>query len=380
MSGSRALFARTVFARTVLVATLVAIGLLLSLAAGCGDDKSDPTYPERPDPEVGIWFLGVWGTGPDDVYVVGQPGLIFHWDGASWSRQESGTSVALTDVWGDGSGTVYITGHDGVILRSQGGGPWSRMDYSDQIDLFAVGSFQGQTYVCGRSEDFAQLSLLSGGTWIDAPDRIYQRDNEQAVVDTLFLRSDDDPEEIIESLTSVAHYGITGADGVILMQDPETDWQLRRVRGGREWVTCSTSTERVSGNFIATDGGRLFQLVELEGEVKAWQEKFSPSLDNTVYGIYTGDADTIWAVSDNGQINRIDPPGTDKVLLYDDGLIFFDIWGSSGSDLYAVGIEGRVLHFTDVGGEFQWVQEELPLPEAKRHADLVFDKFGRYLD
>jgi hypothetical protein len=364
----------------VLTTLIAALGLLLIVTAGCGDEDSDVTYPDRPGPVLGIWFLGVWGTGPDDVYVVGQPGLIFHWDGSSWSQQESGTTATLTDVWGDGSGTIYVTGHDGVILRSQGGGSWSRMDYDSEIDLFAVGSYQGQIYVCGRSEDFGQLSFLSGGTWNPAPGEIYQRDNEQAVVDTLYLRENDDPDEIIESLTSIAHHGVTGSDGVILMDDPETDWQLRRITGGQEWVTCSTSSDqRISGNFIATDNGRLYQLVELEGEILAWSERYSPALDQTIYGIHTGDADTVWAVANNGTVARVDPDNSFHPL-YDDGLILFDIWGSSGTDLYAVGIEGRVLHFTDVGGEFQWVAEDLPLPEDKRHADMVFDKFGRPVD
>lgn len=373
--------ARASFARPMLVLMLTAGCLALIVAGGCGDDPSDPTYPDRPDPETGVWFLGVWGSGPGDVYVVGQPGLIYHFDGTSWTRQESGTNVALTDVWGDDAGTVYVCGHDGVILRKQGGGGWSRMESGTDADLFSIGEFDDTMYACGRTDELPALRVLGGSTWSAAASEVYQRDNEQNVIDTLYIDSDEDPDEIIESLTTVGHYGITGSDGVILMADPETDWQLRRVLGGQQWITAATSKSRVSGNFIATEGGRLFQLRQLDDEQLTWTERFSPAIDATIYGLHTGDADTVWAVTNDGRVSRVDPPAYNSaVLLGNVGEILFDIWGSSGTDLYAVGINGRVLHFTEIDGEYQWVEETLPLPETKRHDGLVFDKFGRYVD
>ncbi|HOX25143.1 MAG TPA: hypothetical protein PLL30_05245 [Candidatus Krumholzibacteria bacterium] len=352
------------------LAGLLAVGSLgLALAVGCGDDVSDVSFPEQPDPPIGVWFLGVWGTDPDNVYVVGQPGLIYHWNGDEWARQTSGTEVALTDVWGDGAGTVYITGHRGTVLRRSSGGGWSAMNTGTSADLFAVGEYQGTVMVCGRD---GTLRQLSGGGWINAPEGIYIRDNEQAVTDTL-VRSED-----VESITSVAHYGVTASEGIILMDDPETDWLLRRVTGGEDWVTCSTSSDRLSGNFVATDGGRLFQLRQDESDALSWEEWYSPALGAVVYGIYTDDADTVWAVTNDGRINRVDPPGHSFRPLYEDGRVLFDIWGSSGTNLYAVGIGGRVLHFHEVApDEFGWESEELPLPETKSQTERVFDRFGR---
>lgn len=371
MTGARASFARPNLALLLALTCGLAI-----LVAGCGDDKSDPTFPEQPDPEIGRWFLGVWGSGPDDVFVVGQPGLIFHWDGTRWSQEASGTEVALTDVWGDGTGTVYVTGHEGVILRRQGSS-WSAMETGTDADFFGLGEYRGTILACGRTDDLPALRQLSGGSWVAAANEIYQRDIEGNVLDTLYLDSEDDPEEIIESLTTVAHYGVTGSDGVILMEDQQTDWQLRRILGGAEWITCSSSSERVSGNFIATDGGRLFQLEQDVTDELIWSERYSPALDATVYGLFVDAADTAWVCTDDGQINRIDPDNTFHPL-YRDRLVLFDIWGSSGTDLYAVGIDARVLHFTELDGEYQWVEEVLPLPEdAKSLAQPVFDRFGR---
>ena len=351
-----------------MVFTLV-VGLLL--VAGCSDELTDPVYPPRPEPLPGTWLLGIWGDGPDDVWIVGQPGLIYHWDGTDWERQESGTTSALTSVWGPGNGTVYATGHGGIILRNSGSG-WSAMESGTDKNLFDVGEFQGTIMACGLG---ATIRQLSGSSWTTSPDEVFIRDAEQAVTDTLYLSDADDS----ASLTSVAHYGLAGSDGGVLMTDPDTDWQLRRVTGGADWVTCATSTERISGNFLATDGGRLFQLASLEGDLLSWSRRYSPALGATIYGIHTGIADTIWAVTQDGRINRVDPDNSHHEL-YEDGLILFDIWGSSGTDLYAVGIDGRVIHFHEINpDEYGWEHIELPdlPPTMKNHATQVFDKFGR---
>lgn len=367
--------ARASYARPSIALMLIFLGLAAFLATGCSEEDGDVTYPDPLDPEVGQWFLGVWGSGPDDVYVVGQPGLIFHWDGTSWTQQSSGTTAPLTDVWGDGSGNVYITGHDGVILR-RSGGEWQNMGSGTDADLFAIGEFQGDVFACGRNEDFAVLRRLNGSSWTEAAGEIYTRDNELAVTDTLYLHSDEDPEEIIESLTGVGYYGIVGADGVILMEDPETDWQLRRILGGEQWIKAMASSDRVSGNFVATSGGRMFHLSDADGDLLTWNEVYSPAIDVTVYGLFADQADTVWACTADGRVTRVDPPYGSAVPLYNDGEALFDVWGSSGTNLYAVGINGRVLHFHEVDGEHQWVAEDLPLPETKAAAMPVFDRFG----
>jgi len=370
MTGARASFARPSIAFLFVLLCAMAI-----LATGCGEEDGDVTFPDPLEPVTGQWFLGVWGTGPDDVYVVGQPGLIFHWDGTDWTQQDSHTSEALTDVWGDDAGNVYVTGHGGLVLRLQGD-EWTTMDTGTEADLFNIGSFQDNIYACGRNEDFAVLRRLDGGSWSEAPGEIFLRDNELAVTDTFYLHSDDDPEEIIESLATVGYFGIAGADGVILMEDPETDWQLRRILGGEEWVKAAASSDRVSGNFIATSGGRLFHLVEGDGSQLSWEEVYSPALDASIFGLYSDAADTVWAVTDDGRVNRVDPPYGNAVSLYNDGKALFDVWGSSGTNLYAVGIDGRVLHFHEVEGEHQWVEEILPLPDTKKDGTPAFDRFG----
>ena len=64
-------------------------------------------------------LFGVWGSGADDVYLVGGGGLVLHGTqrGAAWAQEPSGTDEDLLAVWGSGPGDVYAVGYAGTILH-----------------------------------------------------------------------------------------------------------------------------------------------------------------------------------------------------------------------------------------------------------------------
>lgn len=43
----------------------------------------------------------MWGTSSNDLYIVGNAGNIAHYNGTSWSRIESNTTLNINDIWGD---------------------------------------------------------------------------------------------------------------------------------------------------------------------------------------------------------------------------------------------------------------------------------------
>jgi len=57
----------------------------------------------------------VWGRSGSDVYVVGDNGLILHYDGAAWTASHQGTD-ALLAVFGWAPGDVYAVGVGGRVL------------------------------------------------------------------------------------------------------------------------------------------------------------------------------------------------------------------------------------------------------------------------
>ena len=54
----------------------------------------------------------LWGTSSGDLYTVGYKGALAHFNGTSWKKIESGTTIDLLDVWGtrDGS-TIWTCGY-----------------------------------------------------------------------------------------------------------------------------------------------------------------------------------------------------------------------------------------------------------------------------
>ncbi len=44
---------------------------------------------------------GIWGRTSDDLYIVGGEGNIAHYNGSSWAKIESGTTLNINDIWGD---------------------------------------------------------------------------------------------------------------------------------------------------------------------------------------------------------------------------------------------------------------------------------------
>lgn len=64
----------------------------------------------------------VWGSGPSDVFSVGQSGVILHFDGSEWTQQLAGTASDLISLWGTGPNEVVAVGGraTGVIARYDG--------------------------------------------------------------------------------------------------------------------------------------------------------------------------------------------------------------------------------------------------------------------
>jgi hypothetical protein len=64
----------------------------------------------------------VWGSGPTDVFAVGQAGVILHYDGSEWTQQLAGTASDLISLWGTGPNEVVAVGgrSTGIIARYDG--------------------------------------------------------------------------------------------------------------------------------------------------------------------------------------------------------------------------------------------------------------------
>lgn len=73
------------------------------------------------DREIRAWFK-VWGTGPDNVIVVGARGALARWDGNTWTQELAGTSKDFVSLWGTGPDDIIAVGGraNGMVARYDG--------------------------------------------------------------------------------------------------------------------------------------------------------------------------------------------------------------------------------------------------------------------
>jgi hypothetical protein len=351
-------------------------GLLLLGLAGCSEKTKSFTYDPPPETTSRPWLLDIWGSGPADIYIVGRPGILLHWNGTVWALQSLGTSETLTAVWGTGPEDVFVVGHKGLVYHYNGSG-WSQMGSGTSRNLYAVGRGPGDAiYICGEK---AVLFRLDGANWVDTPDSamLYKPDG-IAPEDTL-IRS----RYQIMALTSVTPYAISGSDGVALMTDNRpTRWRIGPIVSVppgtviNDWLNTGWGSANIPDNWLAGDTGTLFRL-QLDFDKLSWLEVSSPATIavDDMWG--TPDALTYYFVTRDGDIVRRSADGTSTTVVYDGGSWLSAVWGSAANDIYAAGYDGLLVHWDGSA----WSSLTVPLPAAKAlSGDAVeTDRFGRPL-
>ena len=69
------------------------------------------------DPGVEVTFHDVWGASANDVFAVGDDGVILHYDGATWAVLHSRKGTSFFGVFGRARDDVHVVGSGGVILH-----------------------------------------------------------------------------------------------------------------------------------------------------------------------------------------------------------------------------------------------------------------------
>lgn len=115
---------------------------LLPLLGACLAGRPDEALWQRAFDTTGAGALsGVWGSAPDDVWVVGGTpagGELYHFDGAAWTAHDLPDGVPLL-VWvhGFGPDDVWAVGLQGAVVHFDGAA-WTRLDAGTTADLWGV--------------------------------------------------------------------------------------------------------------------------------------------------------------------------------------------------------------------------------------------------
>jgi photosystem II stability/assembly factor-like uncharacterized protein len=90
---------------------------------------------------------GIDGTGPTDIYVVGEYGRIFHFNGKRWENVSFATNSHLERVRCKSPDEVYICGGNGTLLQGNRHG-WEMIGDTEMVDhIWDLEVFNGKIYL-----------------------------------------------------------------------------------------------------------------------------------------------------------------------------------------------------------------------------------------
>jgi len=189
---------------------------------------------------------GVWGAAPDDLWAVGGRGreegqaTLLHFDGTDWTdvalpTLERANVFALFKVWGSSASNIYVVGQRGVVLHYDGS-VWTEELVGASTDLIAVWGTGPDRVVAVGGRGTGTVSVFDGSEWR-----------------TESLAPNPGLNGVWLDNNQVAH--VVGTVGTLAVLDLET-FELTRsiVPTDRDFHAVFSAT----GNSITAVGGNLF--------------------------------------------------------------------------------------------------------------------------
>ncbi|MEW5735981.1 MAG: hypothetical protein AB1921_14080 [Thermodesulfobacteriota bacterium] len=262
---------------------------------------------------------GVWSHDGDPVFAVGEPGKMWSWNGTSWTFTYVPGGI-MNAVWGTSDYNVYAVGDGGRIIHKDG--PWYNEESGTTEDLLAVwGASYTEVYAVGKNS----TALYSDGTegcFIGCP----------AGIDLYDVQGGGGPGGCVHAL------GWDGEFSYILYLNVDS-WEFEVVHSTRG-VLYGLG---LSGPYLVAVGADEAVWFLDPYFPYLWYEK---DMRELFYGL-----DSVWGASGT-DVFAVGSAGA--IVHFDGSLSFMDsgtsswltgVWGSSGSDVFAVGAGGTVLHY-----------------------------------
>ncbi len=260
----------------------------------------------------------LWGTANNNIYAVGEVGIILHYDGTSWTPMSSGTYYQLNTIFGFSNNEIYAVGGDsyshGIILKFDGQqwttayeggtGHFTRIFGFDHNNIYAVGyngaffHFNGSTWI---KEAFPYPSANLRAVWGTSPDNLYLADFAGN-----FYQKQNNTWNIVSS-TGTPTYDIWGssASDIFVTENNGKIWHF----DGGSWQLMTTNSSYYHFDIMGFSSKQVYTVGQA-GEIL----------------FYNG---TTWS--------KLNNPYSDNLA---------SIWGLSPCEMYASGNNGTILKIT----------------------------------
>ncbi|MBF0450662.1 MAG: hypothetical protein HQK75_08175, partial [Candidatus Magnetomorum sp.] len=281
------------------------------------DDDTDWKTIDLPFMAEHIDFKAIWGTSADNIFVVGSPASIVHFDGYHWQPMSLPANLPdnceLFDIYGTDDKNIIAVGSHTSILTYDGS-QWQSLTLNeyDGYPLYGVWVSGNDIHAVGEK----YLSFEKGG-WSERSENGAPFKSIWGTIET-----------VSGSYTQTSLY-VTGSSIIVKNFFPESIGQS----------IAYQSIFGITMDDIYAVGGN-----EILHKNQAWSVIDNPhrQSDDIYTSVWASAKNDILVAGINGTVlNKIDnqwtrmQTGTDKRLN--------DIWGSSEKDVYAVGEAGTIL-------------------------------------
>ena len=315
--------------------TPVACPALGNVPADCWHDATDCATV----PVVNTYLAGLWGSGPDSVWVVGasrsaQAGAIVRWNGSAWSAALGGTTVPLSGVWGSGPDDIWAVGDGATILHGDGSA-WSPVasGTTQPQSLSSVwGSGPTDVWAVGHN---GTILHWDGGGWEAMP---------SGITDWLTSVGGTGPSDVW-----AVGFSPTTVEGVIVHWDGAS-WSVASEGAAVAWLGVWAGAPDDAWAVGAADAAGALRADAMHWDGARWSPATSGSLPaSPLYAAWGSGPSDVWAVGEKGAIVHWDgaswspfASGTTQLLNR--------VWGTGPNDVWAVGDYGTIIHWNGADG------------------------------
>jgi hypothetical protein len=281
-----------------------------------------------PATELGASELNdVWGTGPTDVYAVGN-GTVQHWDGRAWTAVPG---IFGQTVSASGPNDVWIGASNG--LQHFDGTSWSRVPALEATDVVGVAALAGNdVWVAAIHGGVADVEHFDGTAWTVS---FHIPNGNEIIVASLAASSSRDVWVVGSQPVATVRRGyVVHFDGAAWAETPVPPSPLSRVR---TMAGIGTVAVGPNGGILLLTGGSTPGFKD---------ERSGPIQD--LSGVWGSSPADVWATGGAGTVLHFDghavttvPTGVSVDLS--------DTWGTAPDDLWAVGGSGTALRFDGTG-------------------------------
>ena len=397
---------------------LWAVGLAGTIVAWDGKGWAKATLPvgaeAGADASVATNFLDVYGASESDVWVVGEGGAIWHFDGSSWTTKSNPNPQTLRAVFAGTTGKAWAAGDGGVLLGWDGaewtvattGGPGflaldGTADAAIVVASGQAGYFISNASGAWKGEQVPGTTHLRG-VWLESPNRPWVFGD-----GGVLFRFDEATKTWtkLASNTTRAFLTADGLDADSVLVAGENGIIMRWDGDARSLISNGSSENRLA---LAGSGSKDVWAVGdevLHDQGSGWQV-VDPKTPRALYDVAAVGADDAWAVGTGGtvlhwkgKVTGFEPVevkslawlrgiavnGTGGWIVGEKGTLFAmingtswiatpsntsadlnDVWITSGSDAWAVGANGTLMHWDGAAwGPYPISSEAGPVPTLR---------------